>query len=428
MSILSNLELLAISYSFPPMAYPRSIQVARLLSALDASVTVICGEEDQAYTPYGRDTTIASGIEGRLKRITREPFHRPKILRYIDSLAERFFISRSKLPDPQRSWVARTTRGFLKWQRRSGYEPDLVVTFGFPMSDHFFGLEYKKRKGTAWIAHFSDPWVDNPYRNHNSPTAWLNRRMERDIISKADGVIFTSPETLDLVMKKYPDSWREKSFYLPHCYDRENYDETLSPPVDHYVLRSIGTLYGGRSADPIFQAIERISAEAPSLLENVILDFVGFVDGGGDILRDFPVAQRITRLVGVTPHAEALRLMQTSHCLLVIDAPAELSVFFPSKLAEYLGSGRFIFALSPKGATSRIVKEAGGLVANPSRIDETYDRFRLILEKRPGNLRPTPQYNKEVVSKEFLRIAKLVMHKSAKDKLWESYCLRATDL
>ena len=420
---MRNLELLAISYSFPPMAYPRSIQVARLLSALgalDASITLVCGEEVQTSSPYGRDVTIASGIEGRFKRVTRERFYRPKLLRYLDFLSDKYFISLSSLPDAQRRWVTRITRRFLNWQRSSGYQPDLVVTFGFPMSDHFFGLEYKKRRGTAWIAHFSDPWVDNPYRRQNGPTAWLNARMERRIIGSADGVIFTSPETLDLVMRKYPDSWREKAFFLPHCNDREVYDDNLRPSDDRYILRSIGTLYGNRSPAPLFKAIERIARENPSLLENVSLEFVGFVNEGSNLLTDYPAAQRITKFVGMMPHADALRLMQTSNCLLVIDAPAELSVFFPSKLAEYIGAGRFIFALSPEGTTRRIVKEAGGLVANPSNLGDVHHCLEQILKEKPSNLPASVnKYNKEEVSEEFLRIARIVMNRTATERAWQ---------
>jgi hypothetical protein len=403
------------------MAYPRSIQVARLLGSVNASVVVVCGAEDQTYTPYGHDQTIASGIDGRLKRVIREPFHRPKLLRYLDVPVGRYLISWSNLPDRQRGWVARAAGRFLKWQRQTGYEPEVIVTFGFPMSDHFFGLDYKRRKGTPWIAHFSDPWVDNPYRHHNRPTAWLNKRMERTIIREADGVMFTSPETLDLVMKKYPDAWREKAFYLPHCYDREAYDDALQPSEDAYVLRSIGTLYGNRSPRPLLEAIERIARDNPALLEGVSVEFVGFVDSGLDIINQYPTARRITKFVGMAAHAEALKLMQTSHCLLVIDAPAELSVFFPSKLAEYIGSKRFIFALSPAGTTARVVQEAGGIIADPSSLDQVVAGLSKILERRPKDLPlATGKFEKGDVAGEFMRIAETVMQKSAQQHARQS--------
>jgi glycosyltransferase involved in cell wall biosynthesis len=403
------------------MAYPRSIQVARLLGSLDASVVVVCGAEDRSYTPYGHDLTIASGIEDRVKQIIREPFHRPKLWRYLDQLAGRYLISWSNIPDAQRGWVTRATKRFLKWQQQTRYEPDLIVTFGFPMSDHFFGLNYKRRAGAPWLAHFSDPWVNNPYRCYNRPTAWLNKRLERKIINEADGVIFTSPETLDLVMQKYPDSWREKAFYLPHCYDREVYDESVRPPESGYVLRSIGTLYGNRSPEPLLKAIERMAREKPALLEGVSVEFVGFVAGGLDVIDKYPTARRITKFVGMAAHADALRLMQTSHCLLVIDAPAQLSVFFPSKLVEYIGSKRFIFALSPEGTTARVVREAGGMIADPSDSNQVFESLSRILEQRPKELpHPTEKYEKGDVSQEFLKIARRVMEKSAKQRAFGS--------
>jgi glycosyltransferase involved in cell wall biosynthesis len=396
------------------MAYPRSIQVARLLGSLDASTLVICGSEDQTFTPYGKDETIASGVEGRMAGVIREPFYRSRLARQLDELANRYPIPWSNLPDIHRGWVSRVSKRFFKWQQVSGYEPDLVVTFGHPMSDHFFGAEYKRRKGTPWVAHFSDPWVDNPYKRHSPPSDWINRRMERRVIGEADAVVFTSPETLDLVMKKYPASWRDKAYYLPHCYDEGAYDGALRPADDRYVIRSIGTLYGNRSPEPLYEAIEKIAREDGSLLEGVSIEFAGYIHGGTDAVNMYPAARRIVKFVGLVPHAEAIRLMKTSHCLLVIDAPADLSVFFPSKLVEYMGAGRFILALSPEGATARIVKEAGGMVANPKDVDQIAASLKRVLEERPENLPLSVcRYEKRAVSAEFLKIAEAVIKKAA---------------
>ena len=410
---MHSLQLLAFSYSFPPMAYPRSIQVARLLGSLDASTVVICGSEDDTFTPYGIDQTIASGVEEKMARVIREPFYRNKLARQLDELASRYPIPWSNLPDIHRGWVSRTSKRFFKWQQVSGYEPDLVVTFGNPMSDHFFGAEYKRRKRTPWIAHFSDPWVDNPYMRHSVFSDWLNMRMERRVVGEADAVIFTSPETLDLVMKKYPAHWREKAFYLPHCYDKDAYDDALRPADNRYVLRSIGSLYGNRSPEPLYEAIERIARENGSLLEGVSIEFAGYIHGGTDAINMYPNARRIIKFVGLVQHSEAIRLMKTAHCLLVIDAPADLSVFFPSKLVEYMGAGRFILALSPQGATARIVKEAGGMVANPTDVDQIVASLKRVLEQRPENLPlPVCRYERREVSAEFLRIAETVTKKA----------------
>jgi glycosyltransferase involved in cell wall biosynthesis len=220
-------------------------------------------------------------------------------------------------------------------------------------------------------------------------------------------------------MKKYPANWREKAFYLPHCYDEDSYDDALRPAADRYVIRSIGTLYGNRSPEPLYEAIERIARENSSLLEGVTIEFAGYIHGGTDAVNLYPNARRIIKFVGLVPHSEAIRLMKTAHCLLVIDAPADLSVFFPSKLVEYMGAGRFILALSPQGASARIVKEAGGMVANPTDVDQIAASLKKVLEQRPENLPlPVNKYEKESVSEEFLKIAGAVINKSIRRTTW----------
>jgi hypothetical protein len=43
-------------------------------------------------------------------------------------------------------------------------------------------------------------------------------------------------------------------------------------------------------------------------------------------------------------YQESLKLMSEADALLVIDAPADQSVFLPSKLIDYIGAGRPISA------------------------------------------------------------------------------------
>jgi glycosyltransferase involved in cell wall biosynthesis len=392
-------KVLVVSYAFPPMAFPRSIQVSHLLKNLNASIVVICGEDHHQKL----DPSIAPDIEKYFEHVFRVPFHRPILFSYIDYVGRKLYFPWSDRPDIYRKWNRRAYEKFLEWQVNSNYRPDILITFAQPMSDHLFGLEYKKRTGIPWIAHFSDPWVDNPYLPKNPFLGKLNQRMERRVIENADAIIFTSPETIDVVMRKYPETWRKKVFYLPHGYDQRLYDPTFNPPSHCYVIRSIGHFYGPRSPKLLFEAIEQIASESPQLLSDVVIELVGSL--GRFKVHHYPNAQKIIHCIGKVPYIESLRLMQTAHCLLVIDAPAHFSVFFPSKLVEYIGTNRFIIAISPPGATSRVVKEVGGWIANPSEIQTVVEMLREVLVKRPEKLPLSiTQYEKDIVSKEMIRI------------------------
>lgn len=404
-------NVLAVSYGFPPMASPQSIQVSRFVDMLGTSVAVVSGEDPMER----RDETIAPGIEERVEGILRVPFHRSLFRRRMDGLGERLRLGWTSLPDPCRGWVYRAERRVESWQRETGFRPDLLITFGMPMSDHLFGLAYKRRTGCPWIAHFSDPWADNPFRRDNPFTAWLNRRMEGQVIAEADAVVFTSLETLDLVMRKYPGRWREKAFVIPHAFDRRRFDPALRPPEKPYVMRHIGSFYGPRSPQPLLAAIECLAQEEPGLLDGVAVEFIGSMGRYYDVSRRYPAAHRLLAFRSMVPYAESLRLMQTAHCLLVIDAPAEVSVFFPSKLVEYIGSNRFILALSPRGTTARVVEEVGGMVLNPDDGASLYNGLRKVLRERPWNLQTfhAARYDLDGVRGEVERLKREVLDRVA---------------
>jgi glycosyltransferase involved in cell wall biosynthesis len=76
----------------------------------------------------------------------------------------------------------------------------------------------------------------------------------------------------------------------------------------------------------------------------------------------------LVRFYGRVDYLTSLAKMREADLLLLIDAPAEngaASVFFPLKLAEYLGSGRPIIGFTPaSGASARILRETGGFVVD----------------------------------------------------------------
>ena len=109
------------------------------------------------------------------------------------------------------------------------FHPDVIMTFGEPMSDHLLGLRLKRRLGLPWLAHFSDPWADMSFRKRQVLANIVNRRLEAEVIQCADRIVFTSPETEALVMRKYPESLRAKCRVLAHSFDERLYPDPGTP-------------------------------------------------------------------------------------------------------------------------------------------------------------------------------------------------------
>lgn len=222
-----------------------------------------------------------------------------------------------------------------------------------------------------WLARMGDPWSNNPYLMRIPPFPLVDRYLERRLFDAADFIGMPSLEMVDFVRGRESESIRNKFFVLPQCYDEALYpaprrEINIVAPDAPYVIRSLGKCYGPRSPEPFFRAIEQVAQREPALLDQVRIEFYGGMGSYAACLDRYPAAKRCIALCGNVPYRESLRLMREADCLLTIDAPCEHNVFFPSKLAEYVGAGAFLVALTPAGATARVMTEHGGLWADPA--------------------------------------------------------------
>ncbi|MEI7605810.1 MAG: glycosyltransferase [Rhodospirillaceae bacterium] len=355
------MRILAVSYMVPPMLYPQAIQIGRLLIGTPGELALVSGQVRE----LGTGLDVYPNFEKRpVLHVSASA--KPALTGLADRLGRYFLPFYGRSPDGFRSWVPRAETAALTALAGAGFSPDVMVTFGEPMSDHLLGLRLKSRLGVPWVAHFSDPWADNPFRRHEVFANILNRKLERQVVAMADRVIFTSEETRALVMGKYPEPWRAKTDVLPHSFDRPLYPERRAPSSETLVVRYLGSFYGHRTPKPLFRALRLILDREPELLRGVTFELVGGMPSRmklDPVFRGLP--ETLVRLVGTVPYSASLTLMSESDLLLVIDGPDTLSVFLPSKLIDYIGAGVPIFGIVPPGTSARLVERLGGGIADP---------------------------------------------------------------
>ena len=83
------------------------------------------------------------------------------------------------------------------------------VSFGKPMSDHLAALELKKAWDLPWLAHFADPWVDNPFRQFSDAVLEQHRCWEREVLKHCDIAVFTNQKIF--IPSKL--SWKKVMYY-----------------------------------------------------------------------------------------------------------------------------------------------------------------------------------------------------------------------
>ena len=349
------MRTISISWAFPPMHYPRAVQVDRLLRHLKLENQIVISAQADGG-PCIETTHLSSDI----KHVTIPEYSwfvkLKKIARLIPIIA--------KSPDLERVWARQAGSFVIKTV--SPDSEDTLITFGQPMSDHLAGLRVKRESGCTWVAHFSDPWSDNEFSRRRGLTNFLNRRLERKVISACDAIVFTSIETLSLVMGKYPQIDLRKSFVVPHSFGNHLEVETQSAtgPIR---MRHIGNFYGHRTPQALFSALASIQTTNPQILDQLVIDLVGNIPQRMLRSKEYEcIPKGLISIIPTVSYKESLELMRTAEILLIIDAPANLSVFLPSKLIDYLTHDRPIIGLTPRGASLDLITKCGGYCADPT--------------------------------------------------------------
>ena len=383
-------RLLAISWDMPPLSGPRAVQVSRTLKhlvPLGWRSSVVC------FRPRSRRYNQDPDLAARLRPpdgVTLVP---------VPSLEERFVFRAlwrvcppiKRLPDEKWVWIGPASRAARHLAATQQF--NALVSYAQPWSDHLIGLRVHRTTGLPWVAHFSDPWTDSPYLR-GRPWQWrIWRRMEADVVREADALVFVNQQTADRVMEKYPDEWRRKSFVVPHAFDCTDVPRAQrSPNHDRLTLVYTGRFYTGiRTPDALLRALAMVARRRP-LGRELHVVFVGTVETAHRRLASQLGLDDVVEFTGRVSFADSARLAAGADVLLVIDAPADESLFLPSKLVEYLPMLRPILGLTPlRGPSADLIRSLGYPVVAPD--DEPSIAAvveSLIVAHREGRLTPSP--------------------------------------
>ena len=351
-------KILFLTYYYPPQKYPRSIQISHLYNALEKNfeVKVITSDSN-----HNNDDSMLHFAKIEHADIACKS--------YLTSFIENSKGSRFKkvlLPDHAYLWH------FDLYKKSvdviDAFAPDLIITFGQPMSTHIAGLKLKKKyPGIKWFAHFSDPWVDNMFNQYSMWVTFMNKHYQDKVLECCDNAIFTSQETIELVTGAYPAHIRKKSFCLPHIFDDSLYEANAHTRSKSFMIRYLGNFYGERQPKYLFEAINCLPA---SITDSLHIELIGSSDEDTVALLKLYNLSHIVSIKDPVTYMDSLVLMRHSDLLLIIDAPSELSPFLPSKLIDYIGANKPIFGITPPGTSQKLIESMGFLVANPNHPQE----------------------------------------------------------
>ena len=263
------------------------------------------------------------------------------------------------VPDPRAGWVGPSVRFLKKYLK--GNPVDAVVTTGPPQSMHLIGLGLKKRTGVRWIADFRDPWTEMHYFKHMGLLPWTaarHRRMEQEVLERADAVVAVSAPVRDDFQKRT----KVPVYLVTNGFDTDDF--AAEPPVlpaDLFTLVHTGLFASDGNPLNLWDVLARKCAEDSNFKAQLRICLAGKTDA--EIFDALAVRGLSGNVVdmGYLPHQETVRLQRSANVLLLpLRQEPEYAKALPGKIFEYLAARRPVLGIGQEnGAAAGVLKDAG---------------------------------------------------------------------
>ncbi len=364
------IRLLVVAYYFPPsggagvqrvlkwVKYFREVGVEATVLTVEAGAypkhDATLGREvppdvpvhrTRALDPYGAYARLTG--RSRQQAVAETTGHVAASGEWTERLAQAV---RANLfvPDARLGWVPFAVGRGLRLLRDEPF--DAVLTSGPPHSVHLTGLALHRLTGTPWLADFRDPWTDISYYDELPRTAWaraLDGWLERTVLETATRVVTISEAGRALLHGKTTRPAHDFAV-VENGFDPADFGGDPAVPDDRFVLAYVGSLYGSRSPEALWQALARLRAEGR--IPKLRLRLVGRIgDEVQAALRSHGL-DAVTETVGYLPHDQAVREMQRATALLLTIEPyGHEHGTTTGKLYEYLAAGRPVVGAGPTG-------------------------------------------------------------------------------
>jgi glycosyltransferase involved in cell wall biosynthesis len=246
---------------------------------------------------------------------------------------------------------------------------DCLITSSPPESAHLVGLMLG-RKRPAWVADFRDGWCFEPYmvRFRTSPQLAIDRWLEAKVARAADVTVgATRPIAEDLAERLGARSRWVSNGWDPAASAAQSEDVSTD---ETGVLKLVytGQLWGprGRTPEPLFRAMKRVSTEAGT--PRIRLVHAGTLTPEDLSLIDSTGVSELIEHVGLLDRTAVLALQRSGDVLVLITSADSQQA--TGKLFEYLSAGKPILALADGNEAERLVRETGtGVVVPPDDVD-----------------------------------------------------------
>lgn len=289
----------------------------------------------------------------------------------ISQRFRRYIRSFLTLPDEHRNWMLPALVHGWRVIRRE--KIDCVLTSSPPHSAHLVGWLLKVITGVRWIADFRDPWMTGGAKKMYSNCAvslGIERWLEKRVVSSADFVVTNTERLSKAFNDRYGSEVPNRFICIANGFDGEFFSRFATIEKEKvFTIIYAGTLYFGRTPEPIFRAVQELIQESRVDCQEIRIRLVGqcrSIDGQPiDVIIQHYKLTGIVEVLDSVSYDVAAEMVKRSHLALLLAPNQPYQV--PAKVYDYMGTGTRIMALAEDGATRDVVEATGsGVVFHPS--------------------------------------------------------------
>ena len=396
-----NKKIFVMSWFYPPINSSESFVTYKLLS----------------HSKFDYDVWTRENINSEIwdRRIDESKFDSENI--------EVFRMSCQNIDD----WLSAAYKYFIE----HADEYIAVMTRSMPAEAHEFGKKIKKKfPNIKWIASYGDPLIGTPYLggDQGKNPYLLKKYIEKEHPSKLKSVkLAISPmrnaqkmiwkkerkaigedvdyskindytiQLADLVLinnnyqKKHIFSGKyekfiDKCLIVPHSFDMALYAGIKRGRNKKIVFSYTGHLDTIRSATIFLKALNRMLKKDPELYKKAEINFYGHLSDDDKLYIINNGLYELVKIKESVSYKESLKIMVESDVLLLFDAnfngKMSENIYFPAKLADYIGSGTPIMAITQiEGVSADIVRDMDGIVCTHSEDEIMMYLSKIIYKK-----------------------------------------------
>lgn len=258
---------------------------------------------------------------------------------------------------------------------------DVIYTSISPYSIHILGLIIKKITGKPWVADYRDEWVLNcAWKPATKLHAWLGEKLDRSCVRNAEVVINTTEVRTQMFIDYFGEP-EGKFVTLHNGYDEDDIAKfrDIHAPTDTFIMTGLGSFHGGRDARPFLRAIAGLIEGGVIERQKLNIKLIGWrTPELVSEVENLGICS-LVKLYPRVPQQRALMELAESHVAVLVGSDME-KVAMTTKVYEYAGMGKPIFALVPEGPVFDFVKACGGWCAHPANVEEIQQVLRNIFD------------------------------------------------